>query len=516
MGRLYLLYILAFLLHPLKAESVVWISERKDVLSALFLWLVIYLYLDYLDRRRVWLYILTNLAFLFALASKASVVGLPLFLLVLDWYRNQTFSLKSLTNKIPFFVMALFFGIVNIVAQSRIHVSLIPPDKKYVNLLYQIQFYIEKTIFPWGLRALYSPQFLNFSLIGIFSIILISSLIIYIFKKYSDQKKNLLLGWSLFILFLLPYLKLIPFGDESIVHDRYMYISLTGLTIAFFPFVLQSIQQLWAKQKRPFSLAVMGVLITLMFQWLYLMHLQIPYWKDPITLWQYTASLEPNSKKVNKELAKVFLINGKNEEAIPYLQKSRGAAEDFANMGYALLKIKKSTEAEDIILEGLKKYPNDSSLLNILGVIELDKRNSQWALALFTEALQKLRDEINPKLRSLILNHIGLANLQLENFTVAESFFRRSISLINNDENTIYNLGSVLLIQNHKEEAKNLFLQTIKLNPRRAETYNNIGFIFYQDKNLKEARSWFNRALEIDPSFKMAKNNLIAMDKDRH
>src|SRR3990167_927881 len=102
---------LTFLLHPLKAESVAWITERKDVLSGLFLWLTIYLYLFYLDRGKKRFYLLSSLAFLFSVASKVSVVPLPIFLLVIDWYRNKKLELRSLIKKIPFFLLSFIFGL---------------------------------------------------------------------------------------------------------------------------------------------------------------------------------------------------------------------------------------------------------------------------------------------------------------------------------------------------------------------------------------------------------------------
>lgn len=236
---------LTFLLHPLKAESVAWITERKDILSGLFLWLTIYLYLIYLEQKKLWKYILANLAFLLALSGKVSVVPLPIFLFVIDWYRDQKLGFRSIVNKAPFFIMALTFGLLNVLEQSRKWADVTMPKKSYYDLFYQIHFYLEKSLYPWDLRVWYSREFLNFNPLGVTSIALICLLAILIVRKYSAHMKDLVLGLSLFVLFIFPNAKIITPGDANLVNDRYMYIALTGLTFAFFPFIAQSIEDLW-------------------------------------------------------------------------------------------------------------------------------------------------------------------------------------------------------------------------------------------------------------------------------
>lgn len=505
---------LTFLLHPLKAESVAWITERKDVLSGLFLWLTIYFYLTYLDNKKLRHYLFSNLSFLLALAGKVSVVFLPIFLLVIDWYKNRELGVRSLVAKMPFALVSLVFGLLNVFGQSSIVSGLTFPEKNYLYPLYQIQFYLEKFIFPLNLRAWYSPEFLHFNSIGIFSVALILLFTIFIFKKSPDNRKDVVLGLLLFALFLLPNLTRFPFYcDPDIVHDRYMYIALTGLTFAFFPFILQSIEILWRDGRRFVSFAVSGVIAAVIFQWLILSYLQIPYWKNPITLWQRSAELEPQSGFVVSYLGDALLRAGRYEESVPYLQKSYGRAEDFERLGYVLDKIKKQHEAQNIILEGLKLYPSNSALLNMLGTIKLGLKENNEALNLFTQALDNLKNEFSPRLRATILNNLGLVNAQLGNYNGAEYFFRQSLSLINNDETIIYGLGLVLFNQNRLEEARGAFLHSLKLNPNRAGAYNGVGAIFYSEKNFAQARLWLTRALEIDPGFEPAQNNLIALDK---
>lgn len=507
---------LAFLLHPLKAESIVWITERKDVLSGLFLWLTVYLYLFYLEHRKKRFFLFANLTFLFSVASKVSVAGLPIFLLVLDWYKGKKLGIWALIEKIPFALCATFFVIANIVAQSRLKGSLVLPEIHYLQLFYKIQFYLEKFLFPWKLRIWYSPAGLNFGLIGLLAALLFIVLTMVIVKKYSAHRKDLFLGLSLFAIFLSPNLKLIPFGDESIVNDRYMYIALTGLTFAFFPFILQLIEDLWKKERRIYACIMSGVFATIVLQWFVLMHLQISYWKDSVTLWQHTAALEPTAEPVSGKFANALLKAGRYEEALHQLQTSEGRAEDVEAFGFLKNMFGRAEEAQNIILDGLMTYPAHPALLDVLGEIKLGRGEFAEARNLFTQALYNTKTELTQKRRAIILNHAGLANTQLGFYKEAEVLFSGALETIPNDDLIIYHLGFVLFKQNRLEEAKEVFFRALKLNPNLTEACNMVGAIFYLQKNFAQARAWFNRSLAMDPNFEMARNNLMEMEKEKH
>lgn len=503
---------LAFMLHPLKVESVAWITERKDVLSGLLLWLTLYLYLVYLEQKRLWQYILANLSFLLALAGKVSVVLFPLFLFMVDWHRGR--GLKSLINKIPFFVLSLIFGLINLLEQIRTRSQMTLPEASYSDILYQLHFYFEKFLFPLDLRAWYSPGSLKFNVAGIISIALISFITILIITKYRTYKKDLIMGFFFFALFLFPNIKIMTPGDANLVNDRYMYLALAGLTFAFFPFILHLIRG-WLKNGRQIlSFSLSAAFVFLFVQWLFILYLQIPYWKDSITIWERTVRFEPHSKTVASKFGSALLAAERNLEAINYLEKGRGEVVDFANLGYALNRVGRSDRAEKLILKALEIYPGHSSLLNMLGVVRLGQGRVEEALNLFTTALHNLKEEVSAKERALILNHIGLANMHLQNLKAAESFFRQALALIHNDDIIIYNLGLVLIHQNRLGEAKERFMQALKVNPKRAETYSNIGLIFYKEKNFTMAREWFNRSIEVDPDCALARNNLMAMEKE--
>ena len=135
---------LLFAVHPLRAESVAWITERRDVLSGLFYLAAVLAYLRYCDgavsdgsRTRKWYWASLGL-FALALLSKAMAVTLPVILLVLDVYplrrlggvggrRPWASSRSVVTEKLPFFVLSLAAGVIALVALAHaIHNPLMP------------------------------------------------------------------------------------------------------------------------------------------------------------------------------------------------------------------------------------------------------------------------------------------------------------------------------------------------------------------------------------------------------
>src|SRR5207253_5336502 len=103
---------LIFAIHPMHVESVVWISEQKDVLYTVFFLSGLKMYLKYLDSRRRKYFIYTLILFVCSLFSKSAAVVFPLVLLSIDYLYNRSLNLKTITEKIPFFLLSILFGII--------------------------------------------------------------------------------------------------------------------------------------------------------------------------------------------------------------------------------------------------------------------------------------------------------------------------------------------------------------------------------------------------------------------
>ena len=107
-----------FVIHPLRVESVAWVSERKDVVYAFFFLCACIAYIYYLkngENRK--LYCLAIIAFILSLLSKPMAITLPLVLFIFDYFFSRKFSKSLYLDKVPFFILSFLFGVVTIFSQ---------------------------------------------------------------------------------------------------------------------------------------------------------------------------------------------------------------------------------------------------------------------------------------------------------------------------------------------------------------------------------------------------------------
>ncbi len=235
---------LLFGIHPLRVESVVWITERKDVLSGAFFLLALLAYLRYSDggggaapgpRARTPWYLLSLFLFLCSLLSKPTVAPFPLVLLVLDWLRGRKLSVRLASEKAPFFLLAAALSAVAVIVQyspgeqhSTLRASWSDPLVGLTNLV----FYLGKTLFPVNLSAFYPyPRPLAAHLPALLAqLCLLAALSALVIRSLrSTRVAAAAAGFSLAM--LLPVLKLIPFGEEFARADRYTYLPSLGVAI---------------------------------------------------------------------------------------------------------------------------------------------------------------------------------------------------------------------------------------------------------------------------------------------
>ena len=269
---------LLFGLHPIHVESVVWVSERKDLLCTLFFLLTIFSYLKYtssiIERKR-WFIVCLSL-FLLALMSKPMAVTLPLTLLLLDIYPLKRISLypfRTLHNsspfleKIPFLTLSVVSSIITVLAQHTggaiRTIERFPADARLLNALNSLVFYLQKILLPIKLVPFYpfparvywldSEHFL--------SVIFVLTITASCLWSLTQGKHLLFIAWSYYVITLLPVLGIIQVGGQSAA-DRYTYLPSLGI------FILMGVGISWvfenlAKLKR--RIAIAGLVLIFLF-----------------------------------------------------------------------------------------------------------------------------------------------------------------------------------------------------------------------------------------------------------
>ncbi len=283
---------LLFALHPLRVESVAWISERRDVLAGLFFLSTL---LCYVSGRRA-----ASLAFYsLAVLSKATVVPLPAALLALDLYPlRRRLSWKLLSEKLPYAALAAFAAAMAIRAQHSTG-NFIPLARyglvdRAAQSLYGLGFYLEKTVWPSGLTVLVPlpNRFPLFSAAVAGSLAVLAALFLALRFCRVDARARAAL-WLYYGAMLLPVLGLLQNGPQ-LVAGRYSYLSCLGWTVLAAAGLRWCLRR-WSARRDAAALAAVAAAGLLLLPAAARTQREIEVWRDNVTLWTEQLRLFPDS-----------------------------------------------------------------------------------------------------------------------------------------------------------------------------------------------------------------------------
>ncbi len=228
-------------IHPMHVESVAWISERKDLLYALFYFSGIIVYLKYLESKTVTIYFFLLALFLLSLLAKPGAVVFPLTLFAIDYLLKKPFSKRAVEEKIPFFILSLLVGIYTYSLQSSQGAMTASFDtfsfgQRILFSTYTFMMYIIKAVIPVHLSNFYPYPRTGASgmlpaayLLSPLADVIIVGLPLYLAGKAGEDYKRLVTAGFLFYFFnVVLILKFVTVGG-SIINDRYSYVAYTGL-----------------------------------------------------------------------------------------------------------------------------------------------------------------------------------------------------------------------------------------------------------------------------------------------
>jgi protein O-mannosyl-transferase len=291
-----------FALHPQHVESVAWISERKDVLSTLFLMLTILAYCWYVRRPEIKRYAVVLIAFAFGLMAKAMLVSVPFLLLLLDWWPLGRLPLATggrsgspnpgwralLIEKVPLALLAVGSGFITKIAQEAggtvTPSDVIPLASRAGNAVMSYGIYILKTFWPTRLACYYphplaSP--LQETALHLTALALATLLVL----RLSRTLPCLTVGWLWYGISLVPVIGLVQVGLQARA-DRYSYVPLIGIFIIVAygaPEVLLGSGKENPARRRAFSVCAAAALAAFGIA----SYRQTGYWKDSVSLYSH-------------------------------------------------------------------------------------------------------------------------------------------------------------------------------------------------------------------------------------
>lgn len=423
--------------HPLRVESVAWVVERKDVLSAFFWNLTILAYARYAASPGVQRYLITALAFFLCLLTKPAVAPLPLVLWLLDFWplnriRFRPFDAaawrKTFMEKLP--MLGLSVGLALWTAShlsKEIDSRAVPFALQASNAVISYVSYIGKLFWPTALAVFYPFPETTYPAWQILSTGAVLIAITVICLRYSGRFPYLAVGWFWYLLSLLPMIGLVRFA----MADRYTYISHVGLLMA----LAWGAAELLSRSPRICWIAAVvtvGLLLALT-------RAQVRHWENSVTLFEQALRVTDRNFLAHQNLGSALAERGRTDEAIVQYQASLRIRSDNAdvynNLGNALARTGKLQEAVDQYSQALR-YP--------------------------TRHL------------ATVYRNLGTALYQLGRPADAMRNLEAALNLEPRDALTHYLLGNALAEQGRLRDAARHFSEAVRLNPNDAAARRNL------------------------------------------
>jgi tetratricopeptide (TPR) repeat protein len=386
-----------FAVHPLHVESVAWIAERKDVLSALFFMLTLLAYLHYTRAPSIARYLTVALVVALGLMSKPMLVTLPFVLLLLDYWplrkikaqRSNTGRqlFRLVLEKIPLIALSAVSSMVTFLVQRGAigWTEELPVSERVSNALVAYVVYIGEMFWPAKLAVFYPhPEHrLPTWEIGVALTILAGiTAAAFVLRKTAPY---FITGWLWYLGMLVPVIGLVQVGWQGHA-DRYTYLPQIGLYIAA-TWAVTDLARSWRSQRIALGVAAVIVLGALTWSsWL-----QTSYWRDSETLFIHALAVTRNNDVALNNLGIIFLDKGQLDDAISKLQAAIDLRPENApahdNLAKALLKKGQVAEAMVHYRKFLELEPANVEARNTLGTALIQQGHVREAIEQWQEAL---------------------------------------------------------------------------------------------------------------------------------
>jgi protein O-mannosyl-transferase len=455
-----------FAVHPLHVESVAWVSERKDVLSAVFFFLMLWAYGRYVRAASIPRYLVVAGLFAAGLMSKPMLVSAPIVLLLLDYWPLRRFERPCSTigkpaieervnqrqiirrlflEKIPLFILSAGACIVTFFLQKRAE-GAIPPLPflwRLENAVASYVAYIWKTLWPTHLAVFYPhPNDTVATWQVVFAMVLLLAITggAIVFRT---RRPYLLTGWFWYLVMLVPVIGLVQVGEQGHA-DRYTYLPHVGLFIGAIWFAADAAAA--CRSRSLFGIiTASAVLMILAMTWA--ASIQTSYWRDSETLWSHALAVTSDNDVAHNNLGYLCGNRGELDKAVSHFESAvrirSGKQDPHYDVGSALMQ------------------------MNLGDALAREGRADE-AMVHYEEAIRLQPDY----------------------------------------GDAYYNRGNVLLATGRIDEAIADWEKTLQIQPNDADAHTGLGNALLQKGSLKEAIAHYEKALALAPQDPHSRNNL--------
>lgn len=490
-----------FALHPVHAESVAWISELKNTMSAVFFLGTILAYLEFDENRTPSSFVLAMGLFLSALLSKTTTVVWPVCMIVIIWWKRGALSWKrDVLPLIPFVILALFDGWVALgieretvgKAGEELQFSL---AQRLVIAGRACWFYLGKLLWPVGLCPIY-PRWQIDRLTALDCLYPIGGLVLLVALWALRKRSRAPLAAILFFVGALsPLLGIFSFSylRYSFVADHFQYLpSLGVITLVAAGGVW--LQETWHQLPRPagvwLSFAVLAMLAILTRQ-------QSRAFTDWGTFARTTLTKNPDCWAAQDQLGVVLMSEGKLEEAIGEFTRALRANPRYglghSDLGSALQSQGRIEEAVLQYRQAIEWQPDLVRPRYNLGCILASQGRFAEAIEQYQDALRLEPDA------SEVRNNLGIALASSGKLDEAITQFQQAIDLRPDFAEAHVNLGHALATQGNFVEAISQYEEALRFDPANANDHYDLAIALANKGDLIRATKEFREAARLNP-----------------
>ena len=438
-----------FAVHPLRVESVAWVTERKDVLSGLLGLLALAAYIRYARSGR-WGWMGVSCVMLaLSLMAKGMMVAFPIVLLLLDiWPLSRLrgtgvsregwrTAVKLTLEKIPLGIVCIGGAIITVVAQKAggavADLAVYSFGDRCANAVVSYVRYLSKAVVPINLAVFY-PFFADWSMAAVIgSLVLLTALTAAVVWQ-RRKRPWLLVGWFWFIIAFVPMIGFVQVGAQSMA-DRFTYFPMMGMGIA----LAWSLPSRHAVRWAVASSVLIASYVALSFS-------QSILWHDSVTLWTSALRSTEDNELARFHLGRAYEECNQTSKAIEELQRAvaYGGDSDSTIPNYLPLPFSASME---------------------LGRLYEKTGDRRAAIKQYQRALK-----LDPTSDRACLS-LGLAYAQTGQFELAQIAFNQAIQLNPHNWRPFYNVGLIYLQSGQRAAARQAFQTalTLGVDDKRAE-----------------------------------------------